>query len=32
MFAVPTMLRRMSTSAELPRLRGAELVCLMLAG
>ena len=32
MFAVPTMLRRMSTSDELPRLRGAELGCLMLAG
>jgi len=32
MFAVPTMLRRMSTSAELPRLRGSALSCLMLAG
>ena len=32
MFAVPTMLRRVSTSAELPRLRGAALSCLMLAG
>ena len=32
MFAVPTMLRRMSTSAELPRLRGSQLSCLMLAG
>jgi fatty-acyl-CoA synthase len=32
MFAVPTMLRRVSTSSELPRLRGADLSCLMLAG
>ena len=32
MFAVPTMLRRVSTSSELPRLRGAALSCLMLAG
>ena len=32
MFAVPTMLRRMSTSSELPRLRGSALTCLMLAG
>lgn len=32
MFAVPTMLRRISTSSELPRLRGSSLACLMLAG
>lgn len=32
MFAVPTMLRRMSTSPVLPRLRGSQLSCLMLAG
>ena len=32
MFAVPTMLRRMSTSDDLPLLRGARLSCLMLAG
>ncbi|MEU4453075.1 class I adenylate-forming enzyme family protein [Nocardioides sp. NPDC023903] len=32
MFAVPTMLRRLSTSPELPRLRGSALSCLMLAG
>lgn len=32
MFAVPTMLRRMSTSNELGRLRDAQLSCLMLAG
>jgi len=32
MFAVPTMLRRMSTSPELPRLRTSSLSCLMLAG
>ena len=32
MFAVPTMLRRVSASSELPRLRGSALSCLMLAG
>lgn len=32
MFAVPTMLRRMSTSSELPLLRSSGLSCLMLAG
>ena len=32
MFAVPTMLRRMSESAELPALRESRLGCLMLAG
>ena len=32
MFAVPTMLRRVSTSPELVRLRGSALSCLMLAG
>ena len=32
MFAVPTMLRRVAGSSELPRLRGSELSCLMLAG
>jgi acyl-CoA synthetase (AMP-forming)/AMP-acid ligase II len=32
MFAVPTMLRRVADSAELPRLRGSDLSCLMLAG
>ena len=32
MFAVPTMLRRVITSPELPRLRGSALSCLMLAG
>src|SRR5580765_6685960 len=32
MFAVPTMLRRMSASNQLPLLRGARLGCLMLAG
>jgi fatty-acyl-CoA synthase len=32
MFAVPTMLRRMSRSEELPSLRGANISCLMLAG
>jgi len=32
MFAVPTMLRRMSTSPELSRLRTSSLTCLMLAG
>lgn len=32
MFAVPTMLRRMSTSSALPRLRSSSLSCLMLAG
>ena len=32
MFAVPTMLRRMSTSSDLPLLREARLSCLMLAG
>lgn len=32
MFAVPTMLRRISTSPELPRLRGSSLACMMLAG
>ena len=32
MFAVPTMLRRMSSSDKLPLLRGAKLGCMMLAG
>ncbi|UUU19733.1 class I adenylate-forming enzyme family protein [Streptomyces sp. DSM 40750] len=32
MFAVPTMLRRISASDELPLLRDAQLSCLMLAG
>jgi acyl-CoA synthetase (AMP-forming)/AMP-acid ligase II len=32
MFAVPTMLRRMGESAELPALRESGLGCLMLAG
>ncbi len=32
MFAVPTMLRRMSRSSELPSLRTAHISCLMLAG
>ena len=32
MFAVPTMLRRMSASDNLPLLRDARLGCLMLAG
>ena len=32
MFAVPTMLRRMSASDKLPLLRDARLGCLMLAG
>lgn len=32
MFAVPTMLRRMSTSPLLPGLRTSSLSCLMLAG
>jgi fatty-acyl-CoA synthase len=32
MFAVPTMLRRMSLSSELPSLRTAGISCLMLAG
>ena len=32
MFAVPTMLRRVSSSSELSRLRGSALSCLMLAG
>jgi fatty-acyl-CoA synthase len=32
MFAVPTMLRRMSTSPELALLRTASISCLMLAG
>ncbi len=32
MFAVPTMLRRMSTSSSLPRLKDSALSCLMLAG
>ncbi|WNF00353.1 class I adenylate-forming enzyme family protein [Streptomyces luomodiensis] len=32
MFAVPTMLRRMSQSNELEQLRGAQLSCLNLAG
>ncbi len=32
MFAVPTMLRRMSTSSDLALLREAEISCLMLAG
>ncbi|WP_326686177.1 acyl--CoA ligase [Streptomyces sp. NBC_01795] len=32
MFAVPTMLRRMSASGELAQLRDAQLSCLMLAG
>ncbi|MER5435800.1 class I adenylate-forming enzyme family protein [Streptomyces sp. NPDC002588] len=32
MFAVPTMLRRMSLSDELKLLRDAQLSCLMLAG
>jgi acyl-CoA synthetase (AMP-forming)/AMP-acid ligase II len=32
MFAVPTMLRRMATSSELPLLRSAGISCLMLAG
>lgn len=32
MFAVPTMLRRMSLSGELKLLRDAQLSCLMLAG
>jgi acyl-CoA synthetase (AMP-forming)/AMP-acid ligase II len=32
MFAVPTMLRRLSQSSELPLLREARIGCLMLAG
>jgi acyl-CoA synthetase (AMP-forming)/AMP-acid ligase II len=32
MFAVPTMLRRVSSSSEVSRLRGSALSCLMLAG
>ncbi|TDO51688.1 fatty-acyl-CoA synthase/long-chain acyl-CoA synthetase [Kribbella sp. VKM Ac-2527] len=32
MFAVPTMLRRMSSSSVLPKLRSSSLSCLMLAG
>ena len=32
LFAVPTMLRRLSTSPELHRLRDSSLSCLMLAG
>lgn len=32
MFAVPTMLRRISQSSELPLLREAQLGCVMLAG
>lgn len=32
MFAVPTMLRRVSSSSELSRLKGSALSCLMLAG
>jgi acyl-CoA synthetase (AMP-forming)/AMP-acid ligase II len=32
MFAVPTMLRRMSMSPELPLLRTAGISCMMLAG
>ena len=31
-FAVPTMLRRMSQSQALPALRDSRLSCLMLAG
>lgn len=32
LFAVPTMLRRLADSTELPRLRDSSLSCLMLAG
>ncbi|KQS68915.1 O-succinylbenzoate--CoA ligase [Modestobacter sp. Leaf380] len=32
LFAVPTMLRRLSTSSQLHRLRASSLSCLMLAG
>ena len=32
MFAVPTMLRRLANSPELPRLRESRIGCLMLAG